>query len=160
MGTLMRTTRDRIRHALSFEIIALFTVTPLGAWAFAMPMADIGVVAIVSATIAMAWNYAFNLIFDHALLRIAGDTRKTLAARVLHACLFEIGLLIALIPFIAWYLGITLLQAFVMDIAFAAFFLVYAFVFNWAYDVIFPIPAPAGRSESENRSGTPAPTRS
>ena len=26
-----------------------------------------------------------------------------------------------------------------MDVAFAGFFLVYAFVFNWAYDVVFPV---------------------
>ena len=27
-----------------------------------------------------------------------------------------------------------------MDIAISGFFLVYAFVFNWAYDVVFPMP--------------------
>ena len=45
-----------------------------------------------------------------------------------------------LMPFIAWYLGISLWQAFVMDVAFALFYLVYAFVFNWAYDRLFPLP--------------------
>lgn len=29
-----------------------------------------------------------------------------------------------------------------MDVSFALFYLVYAFVFNWAYDWIFPIPHP------------------
>jgi len=52
----MRTTKDRIRHALSFEIIALFIVTPLGAWGFGMPINDIGVIAVISATIATGWN--------------------------------------------------------------------------------------------------------
>jgi uncharacterized membrane protein len=42
-------------------------------------------------------------------------------------------------PFIAWYLGVSLLTAFWMDAAFSVFYLVYAFVFNWAYDLIFPI---------------------
>ncbi|MDA0702466.1 MAG: PACE efflux transporter [Proteobacteria bacterium] len=147
----MRTTRDRISHTISFEIIALLTVTPLGAWAFDMPMKDIGVLAIAGATIAMAWNYVYNLMFDHALLRIAGDTRKTLATRIVHAILFEIGLLVAFIPFIAWYLAISWVQAFVMDVVFAAFFLVYAFVFNWAYDLIFPIPKPSRGSDSDAR---------
>ena len=27
-----------------------------------------------------------------------------------------------------------------MDIGFAGFYLVYAFAFNWAYDVIYPVP--------------------
>lgn len=138
----MRGTRDRIRHALSFELIALVVVTPVGAWAFGVPVQDIGVVAVVSATIATGWNYIYNLLFDHALLRFAGDVRKTIPMRIAHAVLFEAGLLVVLLPFIAWYLGISLIEAFLMDISFAAFYLIYAFVFNWAYDLIFPLPTP------------------
>lgn len=138
----MRTTGDRIRHAISFEIIGLLTITPLGAWAFGLPLEAIGVVAIVGATIATTWNYLFNLGFDHAMLRLFGDVRKSLAARIVHALLFEVGLLAALAPFIAWHLGVTLVEAVVMDLSFAGFYLVYAFVFNWSYDLIFPVPAP------------------
>jgi uncharacterized membrane protein len=136
----MRSTADRIRHALSFELIALAIITPLGAVVFDTPLKEMGVVTVVSATIATVWNYLYNLIFDHAMLRWRGSVRKTPAIRVLHAVLFEAGLLIVLIPFIALYLGVGLWTAFLMDVAFAAFYLVYAFCFNWAYDVIFPVP--------------------
>lgn len=136
----MRTVIDRIRHAISFEIIGLILVTPLGALTFGKPMDDIGVVAFVSATIATAWNYVYNLAFDHMMLRACGDVRKTPALRVFHAVLFEAGLLVVLMPFIAWYLGVSLAHAFVMDASFALFYVVYAFVFNWAYDIIFPVP--------------------
>jgi uncharacterized membrane protein len=57
----MRTTSDRIRHALSFEILGLLLVTPLGAIVFHHPIEDIGVLALVGATIATGWNYVFNL---------------------------------------------------------------------------------------------------
>ena len=137
----MRTTPDRIRHAVSFEIIGLILVTPLGAVLFGEPLHDIGVVAIVGATLATLWNYVYNLAFDHAMLRITGAVHKSVKVRVLHAVLFEAGLLAALLPFIAWYLGISLREAFLMDVSFALFYLVYAFVFNWLYDVVFPIPA-------------------
>lgn len=137
----MRTAKDRIRHAVSFEIIGLIIVTPLGVWAFDTPVHDIGFVAIVSATIATFWNYLYNLLFDHAMLRIAGSVQKTVAVRILHAVLFEAGLLVVLMPFIAWYLEVSLMQAFLMDVAFALFYLVYAFIFNWAYDLIFPDPS-------------------
>jgi uncharacterized membrane protein len=147
----MRTTKDRIRHAISFEIIALFIVTPLGAWAFGIPLHDIGVVAIVSATIATVWNYVYNLLFDHAMLRFVKNVHKTPAIRIAHAVLFEAGLLVILMPFIAWYLKITLIQAFLVDISFALFFLVYAFVFNWLYDLIFPIPAPPPLTDSDDQ---------
>jgi uncharacterized membrane protein len=136
----MRTTRDRIRHAISFEIIGLALVTPLGAWAFGMPMHDIGVIGFASATIATLWNYVYNLGFDWVMQRVRGSTQKTAPIRVLHAVLFEGGLLIALLPLIAWYLGISLGQAFLMDVSFALFYMGYAFVFNWAYDRLFPLP--------------------
>lgn len=139
----MRTTRDRIRHAIGFELIGLALIVPLGAIAFAMPMHDIGVIGALSATVAMAWNYLFNYGFDRLMQRWRGHTQKTLALRVVHAIAFELGLLIVLMPLIAWYLGISLWQALLMDIAFALFYMVYAFFYNLAYDRIFPIPAPA-----------------
>lgn len=136
----MRTAADRIRHAVSFELIGLAILVPVGSWTFSMPAADIGIVGVVSATLATAWNYIYNLGFDHMLLRLRGTTLKTVPMRVVHTVAFELGLLMILLPFVAWYLGIGLLQAFVMDIAFAAFYMVYAFVFNWTYDRLFPLP--------------------
>ncbi|MEQ8589521.1 MAG: PACE efflux transporter [Roseitalea porphyridii] len=148
----MRTFRDRLRHALSFEIIALVIITPLGAWAFGIPLGSIGFVAVVSATIATAWTYLYNLVFDHALLRFAGDVRKTVPMRIVHALLFEAGLLLILLPFIAWYLQVSLIDAFMMDLAFAAFYLAYAFIFNWLYDLLFP-PPPASAVRGGDATG-------
>ncbi len=136
----MRTVADRIRHAVSFELLGLALIVPIGSWAFSMPVADIGIVGVVSATLATAWNYVYNLGFDLALRRFTGTTLKTVGMRVVHAMLFEAGLLMILMPFIAWYLGISLWHAFVMDVAFALFYIVYAFAFNWGYDRLFPLP--------------------
>lgn len=135
----MRKTGDRIRHAISFEIISLAIITPLGAWVFGLPMLEMGVVGVGSAMIATLWNYLFNLGFDHALLRWRGTVAKSFRIRIVHAILFEAGLLGVLIPFIAAYLGVSLWEAFLLDVSLAGFFLVYAFVFNWAYDHIFPV---------------------
>ena len=41
----------------------------------------------------------------------------------------------------ACYLGISLVQALLMDVAFAVVFVLYAFVFNWVYDRILSVPA-------------------
>jgi len=136
----MRSTADRIRHAISFEIIGIMLATPLGAFVFQLHAGDSAVIVVGSATIAMAWNYLFNLGFDHALNRLAGTTQKSGPVRVLHAVLFELGLLLMLMPLIALYLGITLWEALVMDLAFALFYMGYALVFNWAYDRVFPLP--------------------
>lgn len=136
----MRTTADRIRHALSFEIIGILLATPLGVLVFGLHSGDSAVLVIGSATVAMAWNYLYNLGFDHGLKALGRSTEKSFITRIIHAVLFEIGLLLMLMPLIALYLGITLWQALVMDLAFALFYMGYALVFNWAYDRLFPLP--------------------
>lgn len=136
----MRTTADRIRHAVSFEVIGIILATPLAAFAFHLPGGDSAVIVVASATVAMLWNYVYNLGFDHVMQRLTGGTAKTTRVRVLHAILFELGLLTLMLPAIAWYLQISIWQALVMDIALALFYMGYAFVFNWAYDRVFPLP--------------------
>ncbi|MFW8593395.1 PACE efflux transporter [Cribrihabitans neustonicus] len=150
----MRSARDRIRHAISFEVIGLLLITPLGAWVFGIPAAHLGAAAFICASIATAWNFLYNLLFDKALVALRGSTGRGVALRVLHAVLFELGLLLVLMPFLAWFLEISLFQAFVMDAGFAGFYLVYAFAFNWAYDMIFPVPArPSGPGGAAAQAG-------
>ena len=136
----MRTFRERVVHALLFEAVALAIFIPGSALVFNQPMQHMGVIGVVSATIATLWNFVFNLGFDRAMLRLRGSIQKTLAIRVAHTFLFEAGLVVMLIPMIAWYLGIGLLQALLMDLAIVAFYLVYTFFFNLAYDRVFPLP--------------------
>lgn len=135
----MRSFMDRVRHATMFEIIGLAIFIPGSAFILDKPAAEMGVIGVVSATTATVWNFLFNLGFDKAMLRFTGSVNKSMAVRVLHAILFEAGLIVLLIPFIAWYLGISLITALVMDIAIVVFYLVYAFVFNIAYDRLFPL---------------------
>lgn len=134
----MRSTKDRIRQALSFEIIGLVIVIPLFAWLFSHPMDQTGILALIGATAATIWNYLFNLGFDHALRLWRGDVNKTLPLRIVHAAAFEATLLVILLPLFAWWLGISLLEAFLIDVSFAAFYMAYAFVFTWGYDAVFP----------------------
>ncbi len=136
----MRSFPDRVRHTVLFEVLGLALVIPGGAMLFNLPATHMGVIGVGSATVATLWNFVYNLGFDHAMLRLIGHTRKSLALRVLHALLFEGGLLILLLPPMAWYLGMGLWQTFVMDLAIVVFYVVYAFLFNLAYDRVFPIP--------------------
>lgn len=136
----MRTTADRIRHAISFELIGILIATPLAAFAFNMHAGDSMIVVIGSATVAMLWNYVYNLGFDHLMQRLRGTTEKTKVIRVFHAIFFELGLLAIMLPMIAWYLQIGIWEAFVMDMGLAIFYMVYALVFNWVYDRVFPLP--------------------
>lgn len=139
----MRSFSDRVRHALMFEAIGLAIIIPGSAWLFDKPMLDMGVVGIFAATVATVWNFLFNLGFDHAMRARYGHTRKALWHRILHTFAFEAGLLAMLLPPIAWYLGMTLWQTFLLDLSIAGFYIVYNFAFNIAYDRLFPLPGPA-----------------
>ena len=153
----MRSAWDRLRHAISFEIGGLALISPLGAWAFNMPVADITVVRAACAIIATLWTYLYNLAFDAILQRLSGGTGKSIPMRVLQAVLFEAGLLAMLTPLMAWSLGISLLHAFLMDVAFALVYVLYAFVFNWAYDCLLGAAAWQGPARSKPRSARTAP---
>jgi uncharacterized membrane protein len=148
----MRSIGDRIRHAISFELGGLALVSPLGAWAFDLPVADITVVRIACAVVATVWTYAYNLAFDAILQRLTGGTGKSIPMRALQAILFEVGLLAMLTPLLAWYLAISLRYAFLMDLTFAVIYVVYAFAFNWAYDCIFRAPAQQKPANANPRS--------
>ena len=150
----MRSAWDRLRHASSFELGGLALVSPLGAWAFDLLVADITVVRIACAIIATVWTYAYNLAFDTILQRLRGGPEKSVLMRALQAVLFEVGLLAMLTPLLAWYLEISLRYAFLMDVAFAFVYVVYAFAFNWTYDCVFGAPArqkPANAQPSSTR---------
>ena len=74
----------------------------------------------------------FNALLDRAQRRMG--FRRTLGARAVHSVIFEIGLILAVVPLAAWWLDIGLWEAFVLDIGIVLFFLPYTFAFNWSYD--------------------------
>ena len=56
--------------------------------------------------------------------------------RITHAVLFELGLIVVLVPLAAWWLSIGLVEAFLLDIGLLLFFLPYTLAFNWTYDTL------------------------
>ncbi|WP_319541377.1 PACE efflux transporter [uncultured Pseudodesulfovibrio sp.] len=145
----MRTQADRIRHTIMFEVIGLLTCVPLAAWILERDILKVGTMSMVISLTAMGCNYLFNIAFDHLLVKLGrrlNDRPPWL--RCIHAVSFEASLLILTVPFVAWWLDLSLWAAFITDIGFAVFFLVYAYFYNWAYDAIFPMPADQPQSSS------------
>lgn len=136
----MRTQRDRIRHAIGFEAIALILITLVLSQLFGFDMAKIGVLGVIFSVIATFWNYAYNLLFDHAMLKYSGHLHKQARHRIIHALGFELSLLVITLPMLAWWMGIGLWQALIMDLGLVVFYLVYAYAYNLAYDKVFPLP--------------------
>ena len=130
--SLQKSVKERFFHALGFEVLAIAICAPLGAWLLGYSLAHMGVLTLMISLIAMLWNMAFNAIFDAAQRRLG--FRRTLGARAVHSVIFEIGLILAVVPLAAWWLDIGLWEAFVLDIGIVLFFLPYTFAFNWTYD--------------------------
>jgi len=125
---------ERICQAIGFELLAILICTPLLAWIMDKPMLDMGVVTVVIAALALAWNVLFNGIFDRLLQRF--EIAHNAWTRVVHALLFEGGLVAVGVPLIAWWLNVSLWQAFLLDVGVLLFFLPYTYVYHWVYDVV------------------------
>jgi uncharacterized membrane protein len=132
--SLQRSLWERAGHALAFECIAIGICAPTLAWLMDKPLGQMGVLTLVFATVAMLWNMLFNYLFDQAQRRMG--FHRGLKVRLYHALLFEIGLVLVLVPLAAWWLSISLWAAFWLDIGLILFFLPYTVVFNWGYDVL------------------------
>ena len=139
----MRSLADRIRHTILFEVIAITLFALVGGWILGLPVEVTGALGLMFSARAMAWNLLFNWLFDLWDRKYRGMDKRGFAVRAVHACLFCLGLLIAGLFLIAWWPEVGYLEAFLIDISSSAFFLVYAFVYNWAYDQVFPPPRPA-----------------
>ena len=136
MNVPKKSLAERVGHALAFEVIALVICSPLFSWLMGTSVAAMGTLTLAISLIAMLWNVAYNALFDRLQRRI-GFTRS-LGVRLLHAVVFESGLIIVAVPLAAVWLGIGLWQAFVLDIGLLMFFLPYTVIFNWAYDRLRP----------------------
>ena len=132
----------RLLYTLSFEA---FGVLLAGTGLMVLSGAaffDTGTVAVLSSLVAMTWNLIFNTIFE------AWESRQSVrgrsfARRAAHALGFELGLTVLLAPLLEWWLDISLLAAFVYDLALVGFFLVYTFLFNLGFDRLLGLPQSA-----------------
>lgn len=128
----------RIVHMLSFELFALIIFSPLAAFVLHKGLFEIASFGVVSSVMAMLWNFIYNYVFDNVERKLGKNRfKRSITLRILHALLFELGLLIATLPLVAFWLDMTLWQAFIVDIAFVIFFLLYAFVYNCLFDLVY-----------------------
>ncbi|QVL17345.1 PACE efflux transporter [Pseudomonas qingdaonensis] len=106
-----------------------------------------GPLAVMITTIAMVWNFIYNTLFEYWESRQATRGRSV-ARRVAHAIGFQLTLVVYLIPLIAWWLGISLWEAFVVDLAFIILIPCYTFLYNWLFDRVFGLPSSASAQVS------------
>lgn len=133
----------RVLQAVLYEAIAVAAVGPALGWLFDVPTGSAIGLAVLMSTVALAWNYLFNGWFERWEARHPVGGRPW-QRRLLHGLGFEGGLVLMLVPVMAWWLETTWWQAFVADLGVLAFFFVYAIAFTWAFDRVFGLPESAG----------------
>jgi uncharacterized membrane protein len=134
--------RRKILYAVSFETLGTL-VAALGLMLMARTDAGTSLaLSVIAATVALGWSYLFNTLFEAWEARQPVRGRPP-ARRIVHAVLFEGGLVLILVPIMAWWLRVTLAQALVYEAGLIALFLVYTYVFTWGFDRLFGLPASA-----------------
>ena len=134
--------KRRVIYVSSYEIIGL-TISSLGlALLSETQLSQTGPLAIFITTIAVSWNFIYNLIFE-AWEKRQLSRQRTVKRRIVHAIGFQLTLIVFLIPLIAWWMKISFLDAFLLDAALIVIIPIYTFIFNWSFDRIFGLPLSA-----------------
>ena len=100
--------------------------------------------AVLLSTAATAWNYLWNTLFE-AIERRVGATGRGARSRALHALGYEGGVLLVTIPLVSLMLGVSLVEAAMLEAGLLVFFLVFTTVYAMLFDRVFRLPASAVR---------------
>lgn len=138
----MQGVKRKLVYVGGYEVLGLAVGTAVMSLLTGESPATTGPLALMITCVATVWNLVFNYLFE-AWERRQRDRTRTVRRRVLHAVGFQLTLVCFLIPLIAWWLEITLLQAFVLDLVFIVYIPFYTFAYNWAFDRIFGVPSSA-----------------
>ncbi|WP_280730154.1 PACE efflux transporter [Glaciimonas immobilis] len=129
MSTLFR----RVLHAILFEIGALVILVPLMSYGLGMELFHFGALALILAACAMSCNMLYNHVFEWFETRYCW--MRTIVVRIGHTLGFELCFMAVALPITAWWMDISVGKAFMLDLVFSLFFMLYAFCFNWVYDI-------------------------
>ncbi|MEQ1454421.1 PACE efflux transporter [Acinetobacter seifertii] len=138
----MQGLKRRIVYVSSYEVIGM-VISSVGLALLAGDSVEhTGPLSVMITTIAVTWNFIYNILYEKWEARQKSKSR-TVKRRIVHAIGFQITLVIFLIPLIAWWMDISLVAAFWLDVAFIIIIPIYTFIFNWTFDKLFGLPVSA-----------------
>ncbi|URM39433.1 PACE efflux transporter [Acinetobacter sp. AS23] len=138
----MQGVKRRIVYVSSYEVIGMI-ISSVGLAILAGDSVEhTGPLSVMITTIAVTWNFIYNILYEKWEARQSSNVR-TVKRRVAHAIGFQLTLVLFLIPLIAWWMDISLIAAFWLDVAFIIIIPIYTFIFNWSFDKLFGLPVSA-----------------
>lgn len=129
-----RSVKERIFHACTFEFFAIVFTMLIGIFLLNKPVSSMGVLSVLISVTALLLNIVFNWLFDKFFPFVNGD--RPVKIRMLHAIGFEGTLVLFTVPMIAFFLKVSFVEAFMIEIGFLIFFLFYTYIYNWCYDKV------------------------
>ncbi|CRM17858.1 hypothetical protein H097_09937 [Pseudomonas sp. FH4] len=139
----------KILQAILYESIAVAVLSPSISLIYDEGLAHAGALSLMLSVCALLWNVLFNYAFECWEAHQPQRTR-TLGRRLLHSLGFEGGLVLLLVPLVAWWLEISWWAALVTDLGLFVFFFFYALAFQWVFDKVFDVPKSAQGEVSVN----------
>lgn len=138
----MQGVKRRIVYVSSYEVIGMI-ISSVGLAILAGDSVEhTGPLSVMITTIAVTWNFIYNVLYEKWEARQSSNIR-TVKRRIGHAIGFQLTLVLFLIPLIAWWMNISLIAAFWLDVAFIIIIPIYTFIFNWGFDKLFGLPISA-----------------
>lgn len=128
------TFKERVLHMLLFEVFALLIFVYLAVLITNKAALNMTGLGVTLSLMAMLWNFLYNLGFDY----LYGYDRlsRKLKMRITHGLGFELGMVVFSFPVIMWVMEFSFIEVLIMDLGAVLFFLLYAIVFNWVYDIL------------------------
>ena len=129
----------RVVYISTFEVTGILISALILAYLSGTAPSHTGPLAVMTSALAITVNLAYTSLFER--WEASRPTRsRSFGRRVLHALGFQVTLLVFLIPLMAWWMEMSLVEALILDTALIVFFPIYMFVFNWAFDGLFGLP--------------------
>ncbi len=140
----VRSKWDRARYAVVFEVLLILMSAPVIAWVLEKEAMTVGTLTAVIALKALLVNVVYNHFYDRFDVKAGRvPTQRSGRGRIAHALGLEMVLTVTSMPIVMWWLQIDLLTALAMDVVLMGFIVLYAYVYTWAYDRVFPVVQPA-----------------
>jgi uncharacterized membrane protein len=138
--------KRKITYVATYEAIAFLCGT-LGFFSFSdSSLERAGALAVFGSLFAVSWNFGYNAMFEQWEAKNLKRGRS-FGRPALHSVGFEAGFLVVLLPVAAWWLDISYLRSFILNLGLNIFFFVYTFSFTWAFDRLFGLPTSAATSD-------------
>lgn len=138
----MQGIKRRITYVFFYEVITLVIIGTVFYFFSEKNISHSSMLAVVTVVLAIVWNTAYNTMFEWWEYRRSIRGRN-IKRRIFHAIGFEVGFVSITLPLFAWWLDLSLWDAFKLDIGLTLFFMFFTFFYNWIFDQLFGLPLSA-----------------